>query len=86
MTSRIIHITNPIGLHLLPATKLAGICERCSSKVQLVAGTRTVNAKSVLGVVSLGLVKGSSAELRCFGPDEEKDIETISEFIEDLND
>ena len=43
---------------------------------------RRVNAKSLLGVLSLGIVKGTSITLIADGVDEEEAIATLSELID----
>lgn len=54
-----------------------------SSSLWLYSGERRANAKSLLGVMSLGISNGTELELTAEGVDEEQALETISSYLAD---
>ena len=51
------------------------------STIWIEVDNRRVNAKSLLGVLSLGLTKGTTVTLMADGPDEESAIEALAEQL-----
>jgi phosphocarrier protein len=82
MISRDIVITNTSGLHARPATFFIQKANSYSSSVWVEKDERKVNAKSLLGVLSLGIAKGMSVTLIADGPDEDAAISGLVELIE----
>lgn len=70
MISREITINNEIGLRARPATFFIQKANTYKSSVWLQSGDRRISAKSLLGVLSLGLDGGYSVTLIADGPDE----------------
>lgn len=83
MQTKFITIKNPVGLHLKPANMLANKTRRYVSQVYLSKGASRINAKSVLGILGMGVYQGDDIILECFGEDEERAIEEIARFIEE---
>lgn len=79
-----IEVRNASGLHARPAAlfvRSAG-AHRSSIRVRNVdRGGAAVDAKSILGVMSIGVGRGHTIELVADGPDEDVAIETLREFI-----
>lgn len=71
MVSKQITITNPMGLHMRPAGVFANAMMKFDSEVMLVAGGKTVNAKSIMSLMAAGIKCGAQVEVQCSGPDEE---------------
>ena len=63
---------NQVGLHARPATFFIQKANEFKSSIWVEKDERRVNAKSLLGVLSLGIVKGTSINLIADGPDEKK--------------
>lgn len=82
MISRDIVITNTSGLHARPATFFIQKANSYSSSVWVEKDERKVNAKSLLGVLSLGIAMGMSVTLIADGPDEDAAISGLVELIE----
>ena len=82
MKSRQIVITNASGLHARPATFFIqkANCYKCSIWVE--KDDRKVNAKSLLGVLSLGIAKGMTITLIADGQDENAAVAGLVELIE----
>ena len=74
-------ITNTIGLHAKPASFFTqkALSYRCSIWVE--KGERKVNAKSLLGVLSMGIAKGMTITLIADGQDEELALQGLQELI-----
>lgn len=87
MISKEVVINNQVGLHARPATFFIQKANEFKSSIWVEKDERRVNAKSLLGVLSLGIVKGTSITLIADGPDEDEAINTLSELIDsDFND
>ncbi|MFB0918723.1 MAG: HPr family phosphocarrier protein [Clostridiaceae bacterium] len=81
MVSREIVVNNPTGLHARPATLLVKRASSYKSDVSIEYKERKANAKSLIGVLSLGVVMGSKITLTTVGEDEEKAAEELSKLI-----
>ena len=81
MISREITITNTIGLHARPATFFIQKANGYKSSVWVEKEDRKVNAKSLLGVLSLGIAKGMSVTLSADGQDEELALQGLQALI-----
>lgn len=81
MISRDVTIQNNVGLHARPATFFIQKANSYKSSIWVEKGDRRVNAKSLLGVLSLGIVKGMTATLIADGADEAEALEGLSELI-----
>ena len=63
-------LNNPQGLHARPASLLVQAASEGKSEVTLINKTKEYNAKSILGVLSMGAQKGDVLLIRVDGPDE----------------
>ncbi len=87
MITREVTIKNSVGLHARPATFFIQKANSFKSTIYVEREDRRVNAKSLLGVLSLGVVKGMEITLVADGPDEEEAVEALVNLIEnDLDD
>ena len=74
-------VSNQVGLHARPATFFIQKANEFKSSIWLEKDERRVNAKSLLGVLSLGIVKGTAINLIADGPDEQEAVEALIELI-----
>ena len=74
-------VNNQVGLHARPATFFIQKANEFKSSIWVEKDERRVHAKSLLGVLSLGIVKGTSITLIGDGPDEEAAITALIELI-----
>ena len=81
MISRNVTIRNSVGLHARPATYFIQKVNSYKSSVWLENEDRRVNAKSLLGVLSLGIVKGTPITIMADGADEAEAVAALSELI-----
>ncbi len=82
MISKEVVINNQVGLHARPATFFIQKANEFKSSIWIEKDERRVNAKSLLGVLSLGIVKGTSVNIVADGADESSAIATLSELID----
>ena len=82
MITRDIVITNTSGLHARPATFFIQKAHSYRASVWIEKDDRKVNAKSLLGVLSLGIAKGMTVTLIADGADEETAIAGLVELID----
>ena len=75
-------VQNKAGLHARPATFFIQKANEYKSSIWVEKDERKVNAKSLLGVLSLGIVKGTAVTIIADGADEEEAIATLSELID----
>ena len=81
MVSRNVTIINNIGLHARPATFFIQKANSYKSSIWFEKEDRRVNAKSLLGVLSLGVVKGMTITLIADGSDEADALDGLCELI-----
>ena len=82
MVSSEVAVQNSVGLHERPATFFIQRANEFKSSIWVEKDERRVNAKSLLGVLSLGIVKGTSISIIADGSDEEEAVKTLVELIE----
>ena len=70
------------GLHNQQATYFVQKANEFDSRIWVELGSRKMNAKSLLGIMSLGIVTGATVELSADGPDEEKAIESLETLLQ----
>lgn len=81
MVSRDVLISNSIGLHARPATFFIQKANSFKSSVWVEKEERRVNAKSLLGVLSLGIVKGMTITIIADGADEGEAVDALVDLI-----
>lgn len=81
MISRNVTITNSVGLHARPATFFIQKANSFKSSIWVEKEDCRVNAKSLLGVLSLGITKGMTVNLIADGVDEIAAIDALSDLI-----
>ncbi len=74
-------VSNQVGLHARPATFFTQKANEFKSSIWIEKAERRVNAKSLLGVLSLGIVKGTTINIVADGADEEKAVNTLYELV-----
>jgi phosphocarrier protein len=81
MITRDVTIQNNVGLHARPATFFIQKANSYKASVWVEKDDRRVNAKSLLGVLSLGIVKGMTVTLIADGSDENEALDGLSDLI-----
>jgi phosphocarrier protein len=81
MVSKEVVINNQVGLHARPATFFIQKANEFKCSIWVEKEERRVNAKSLLGVLSLGIVKGTTINIIADGADEAEAIETLATLV-----
>ena len=82
MYTKEVTVNNEVGLHARPATYFIQKANELKSGIWVEKEERRVNAKSLLGVLSLGIVKGTTITLIADGSDEVAAVDALSELVE----
>jgi phosphocarrier protein HPr len=78
-----ITIINKLGLHARAAAKFVTLASTFQSDIQLARASRTVNGKSIMGVMMLAAAKGASVELIADGEDEQLALDKLEQLVLD---
>lgn len=82
MLQQDITITNKLGLHARAASKLVTCASGFAADVTILRGTREVNGKSIMGVLTLAAGMGVVLSIRTCGVDEQQAMTAILQLIE----
>lgn len=83
MQTKEITVINKLGLHARATTKLVQMANRFGAKITLDNGSKTADAKSIMGVLMLAGKQGTTLTLTCEGEDELEAMEAISGLFAD---
>ena len=81
MITRELTVTNAIGLHARPATFFVQKANEFKSSIWVELGERKVNAKSLLGVLSLGITQGTTIQISADGEDDVRAVDFLADLI-----
>ncbi len=81
MISKSITISIPSGLEARPVALLVQVASRFESKITIESGDKTVNAKSIMGMMTLGLAAGEKVTVNADGADEESAVAEIEKYL-----
>ena len=82
MFSQEVQVTNQVGLHARPATFFIQKANEYKSSIWVEKEERRVNAKSLLGILSLGITKGTTITLIADGVDEVEAVNALTDLIQ----
>ncbi len=82
MLTKEITVNNEIGLHARAATKFIQKANEFKSTILIEKDEHKVNAKSLLGVLSMGIVGGTSVTIIAEGNDEKQAVEALEALVE----
>ena len=77
-----VKVQNQVGLHARPATFFIQKANEFKSSIWVEKEERRVNAKSLLGVLSLGIMGGTSIRIIAGGADEEQAVDELVKLVE----
>lgn len=81
MVSKSMTINIPKGLEARPVALLVQVASQYESSIYVEIQEKKVNAKSIMGMMSLGLVEGEKITIIANGPDEEDAVSAIDKYI-----
>ncbi len=82
MYSKEVVLQNQVGLHARPATFFIQKANEFKSSIWVEKEERKVNAKSLLGVLSLGITRGTSINVIADGIDEKEAVDALVALVE----
>lgn len=82
MIEKKVVLKNRLGLHARAASLIVNTAKKFNSSIYLLKDSEEVNAKSILGILTLSASKGSELIIRAEGDDEEEAVREIEELIE----
>ena len=85
MAERKVVVSTETGLHARPAASLVQFVKNYPGEVKIIKDGKEANAKSIFNVMSLGIAKGTEITLIAEGEDEEKFVDELVDFIENLS-
>ncbi|MCG6949958.1 MAG: HPr family phosphocarrier protein [Acidobacteria bacterium] len=83
MTQEQVTITNKLGLHARAAAKLVHTASAFESEIYVGTEHEEVNAKSILGILTLAATKGTPLNVRADGVDEVEAVRAIADLFAD---
>ena len=75
-------VQNKVGLHARPATFFIQKANEFKSSIWVEKEERRINAKSLLGVLAIGIIGGAQIRIIADGPDEEDAVNGLVELVE----
>jgi len=83
MIEKEVQIRNKLGLHARAAVKFVNLANRYSASVKVIKDDTEIDGKSILGILTLAAVQGSSVMLRVSGKDQEEAIKALTALVKD---
>ena len=81
MITKQIAVGIPAGLEARPVAMLVQVASQYESSIYIEDGSRKVNAKSIMGMMTLGLGAGEKVVISADGEDEEAAIKSIEKYL-----
>ena len=81
MKKKIITVELADGLEARPAAMLVQVASQYDSRIYLESGSKRVNAKSIMGMMTLGLIAGQSITVESDGADEDQAVSEIEKYL-----
>ncbi|TCL71541.1 phosphocarrier protein [Hydrogenispora ethanolica] len=82
MTWQTVTVTNQTGLHARPASLFINAAAAFRSKITVTKNDRSGSAKSLLGILALGISKGSEITITAEGEDEAEAVAALVQLVE----
>ena len=83
MIEKEVLIRNKLGLHARAAVRFVNLANRYSASVKVIKDDTEIDGKSILGILTLAAIQGSSIGLRVSGKDEDEAIKALTALIKD---
>jgi phosphocarrier protein len=80
VTTAEVTIVNPLGLHARAAARFVRVASGFTSRISVARGTRTVDGKSILGLLTLAAARGVLVTISAEGPDEAEAIAALADL------
>jgi phosphocarrier protein HPr len=84
MAEKVFTVKNPSGLHARPAMMLVQKASAFPCEVTIIKDDKKVNAKSIMGIMSLGIRQGETLTVVTEGEQEQEALQAVGEIIESV--
>lgn len=81
MMTASVTIVNKLGLHARAASRLVNTASGFAAEIRIVKGARAVNAKSIMGVLTLAATRGTDLTIEAEGADEQQALDAVTQLI-----
>ena len=81
MISKTVTVAIPSGIEHSPVAMLVQVASQYDSRIYLESGSKRVNAKSIMGMMTLGLIAGQSITVEADGADEDQAVSEIEKYL-----
>jgi phosphocarrier protein len=81
IAQRVVRAPGPLGLHARPAAKISQAAQTFTANIVMSSEAGSVDAKSILDILSLSAGPGTSVTIHATGPDAETAVNTLSDII-----
>ena len=81
MCAKEVKVQNQVGLHARPATILVQTASKFTSDISLAYNGKSVNLKSIMGVMSLGVGQNADVTITANGDDEKEALDAVAETM-----
>ncbi len=81
MVNEAFHIIAETGIHARPAVMLVQAAAKFSSEIKITYRDKTVNLKSIMAVLTLGVTQGADIAISCEGEDEVTAMDAITQAM-----
>ncbi len=82
MTAQVVHVRNPLGLHARAAARFVAVAGRFASQIRVTRGAKTMDGKSILGLLLLAAARGSELTIAADGADETHAVRDLVALVE----
>lgn len=82
MFSEEVVLKNNTGLHARPASHFVFTSSKFNSHIVIIKDGKEFNAKSIMGVLSMGASKGTKLTIKAEGEDEKEAVEALRDLVE----
>ncbi|MDR2522036.1 MAG: HPr family phosphocarrier protein [Spirochaetaceae bacterium] len=82
MVEKTVTIINRAGIHARPASVIVEKTKDFKSSIYFEHAGQTINAKSILGIITLGAAYGSEIKISATGEDEQQAVDTLARLFE----
>lgn len=82
MVEKDVTVKNRAGIHARPAGMIVTLANKFSAQIFIEKDNDKINAKSIMGLITLGVLCGTTIRISAAGPDEEAAVEALVKLID----
>ena len=82
MTSRLVTVSNPLGLHARAAARFVHLATRFESQIRVGRDRKVMDGKSIMGILLLAAARGTTLTISADGSDETAAVDALVQLVE----